>query len=381
MLFSDLNSLNEIISTTVRIHGTQYHDDNDPEVDRILNSSPPINESVLQTSYEYETMKTFNSQQKSYIYEDSAPATRQINNNLIHNNVTEAGTTSSSIINNANTIGTTTKNIPLSFTASKVPKKADLQKVKSLLTASLQNASNATANGAMGGGGGGGGKIKLTIYLPDFSPMNILCSDADTFDRVLRKILNQHKEDAKIPPLYYTNPEYYELRMHEGEGEPDRDFPALDRNKLLKAFNEKEYCLCQKEGLKISKNTLSSNKGDQSPQVNGNRHGSVAVPYEADILTIVIPGIAEAVKLPFDPVFMLSDGSGGDCGRDTEYSNRPSERERLFRDILPDIKETVEHRNPGYKLRLCTDEFVFVVPPDEQARFKVTTDHHIDMIT
>ena len=46
-------------------------------------------------------------------------------------------------------------------------------------------------------------------------------------------------------------------------------------------------------------------------------------------------------------------------------------RDRLFRDILPDIKSALESRNKDYKLRLCTDEFVFVVPVDEQAKFKV----------
>ena len=30
-----------------------------------------------------------------------------------------------------------------------------------------------------------------------------------------------------------------------GDGEPDKDFPALDRNKNLKGFNLTEYCLCE----------------------------------------------------------------------------------------------------------------------------------------
>ena len=65
----------------------------------------------------------------------------------------------------------------------------------------------------------------------------------------------------------------YELRMHEGlavhdmavcfpllpltrnthgttvfllgDGEPDKDFPALDRTKIIKQFNLNEYCLCE----------------------------------------------------------------------------------------------------------------------------------------
>lgn len=33
-----------------------------------------------------------------------------------------------------------------------------------------------------------------------------------------------------------------------GDGEPDRDFPALDPEKLLSDFNLDEYCLCVVEG-------------------------------------------------------------------------------------------------------------------------------------
>jgi hypothetical protein len=32
-----------------------------------------------------------------------------------------------------------------------------------------------------------------------------------------------------------------------GDGEPDRDFPALDLSKKLKNFNLDDYCLCEIE--------------------------------------------------------------------------------------------------------------------------------------
>lgn len=34
------------------------------------------------------------------------------------------------------------------------------------------------------------------------------------------------------------NAKCYELRMHEESGIPDEDFPALDRSRLIKNFNE-----------------------------------------------------------------------------------------------------------------------------------------------
>ena len=38
----------------------------------------------------------------------------------------------------------------------------------------------------------------------------------------------------------------------QGDGEPDEDFPALDRKRILKQFgNVSEYCMCRKSGVPV----------------------------------------------------------------------------------------------------------------------------------
>ena len=124
MIFSDLNALNEIIAITIRTN-SKYHDDNDPEIDRFLNSSPTINESMLQASYEYESMRNYQARQnamgatndKPYIYDDSGNITQQKPNDTNNSNSTKTN-------NNI-----TTKNTPLTFTTAKIPQKNDLKKL------------------------------------------------------------------------------------------------------------------------------------------------------------------------------------------------------------------------------------------------------------
>ena len=75
------------------------------------------------------------------------------------------------------------------------------------------------AKASAGGGqanGGGGKKIKLTIYLPDLSPLEIQVSETENFEGVILSVLKQHQEECRKPELYYHCPEMYELRMHEG---------------------------------------------------------------------------------------------------------------------------------------------------------------------
>ena len=60
------------------------------------------------------------------------------------------------------------------------------------------------------------GKIKLTIYLPDYSEMEVYASPDTSISDLIRIILKQHEDEDIHPPLDYRNPHYYELRMHEG---------------------------------------------------------------------------------------------------------------------------------------------------------------------
>jgi hypothetical protein len=45
-------------------------------------------------------------------------------------------------------------------------------------------------------------------------------------------------------------PSFVNIALITGDGEPDRDFPALGAEKLLSDFNLDEYCICAVEGRK-----------------------------------------------------------------------------------------------------------------------------------
>ena len=69
--------------------------------------------------------------------------------------------------------------------------------------------------------------------------------------------------------LHAHAPQCYELRLHEGDGDPDEDFPALERSRQVKNFgdgDEYEYVLCLIAGAEvppqdsISRNVTSSSR-------------------------------------------------------------------------------------------------------------------------
>ncbi|GLD97617.1 hypothetical protein PINS_up006307 [Pythium insidiosum] len=95
----------------------------------------------------------------------------------------------------------------------------------------------------------GGAVLHLTIYLPSRQEMKIDLYDTSTVDESIQEILRTHQTDARQPPLYYGHPECYELRLHDSDGYPDEDFPALDRSRKIKNFGDAgghEYCLCER---------------------------------------------------------------------------------------------------------------------------------------
>jgi hypothetical protein len=92
------------------------------------------------------------------------------------------------------------------------------------------------------------GKIKLTIYLPDTESMKVYAPKNCTFGQLIEIILKEHENQEIQPPLEYDQLGLYELRIHESDGEPDRDFAALDAKNFVKDFNlGDEYCLCEIE--------------------------------------------------------------------------------------------------------------------------------------
>lgn len=92
------------------------------------------------------------------------------------------------------------------------------------------------------------GKVKLTVYLPDYSNLNVFASEKMTISDLRNLILEEHLEQGLMPPLNYNNPNMYELRMTDGDGEPDRDFPALGLTQRLGELGIDEVCICVIEG-------------------------------------------------------------------------------------------------------------------------------------
>ncbi|RYH15844.1 hypothetical protein EON65_31010, partial [archaeon] len=90
--------------------------------------------------------------------------------------------------------------------------------------------------------------LPFVIYLPDTSSMTVYVRETGTFGDLLKVILEEHKRQNLQPSLNYSSIDLYELRIHEGDGEPDRDFDAFNNDKPLKQYEMDEYCLCYKEG-------------------------------------------------------------------------------------------------------------------------------------
>jgi len=119
-------------------------------------------------------------------------------------------------------------------------------------------------------------QLSLTIYLPNGDSIIVFVPETSIVQDVIRQTLQSHQKKKLMPALEYTRPYLYELRIHEGmlcytmlchsrclspstislllhdasgDGEPDRDFPALELKKYLSDFNLDEYCLCEVEGM------------------------------------------------------------------------------------------------------------------------------------
>ena len=80
--------------------------------------------------------------------------------------------------------------------------------------------------------------------------MQVYASMDSTIGELIKTILKQHESEDLDPPLDYSTPNRYELRMHEGDGEPDRDFPAYNLEQLLRNIESDEFCLCEIEDNK-----------------------------------------------------------------------------------------------------------------------------------
>ena len=181
------------------------------------------------------------------------------------------------------------------------------------------------------------GKVKLTIYLPDYTSMKVYINDTSTFGDLITLVLYLHKDSAKKPPLMYDNPEFYELRMHEGDGDPDYDFAALDKKKKIRNHNENEYCVCEVKNLKYLQATALT-QGNISSR--------------------------------------SSKGLGGDNTVTVHYNNSEMVLtygdDTTLRDLLPMMEK--KHR-----LRLFTEEYSFYIYNREEQAKKMLTSPLVDI--
>jgi hypothetical protein len=338
MIFDDIFELNTLISLgRSSTRGRRFHDSHDPEVNRLFNSSPPMS----QTASTYEGESLMKTGEKSMAATKSEVKTDRKGVTIID-------------ILKPNLDGDAAVFAPLPVSG----KSTFASNLSSLLEAKPSSGLMSSSSGK---------RVKLTIYLPDQSPFEVTVSENDCFEDVINTVLKCHKEADLRPELYYHCPEMYELRMHEGDGEPDRDFPALDKRKSLKSFNLNEYCLCETDeeylnieneeidtalaGVKMGRfgdergdrnydDTRDSDFGDvASSQHNTSSHANVG----DDAILIIIPN-ADNLKLAVD-------------------------EDTTLKGLLPQIAELLACR--GHKLRLHADEFSFVLTPDDQARLKV----------
>jgi hypothetical protein len=315
MLFGDDIALLEFIHLT-RGADRVFRDDKDPDVDQLLNSSPPL--TGQSATFDIDS---------SYLaknFEDDIPIEENTTINIKTLKTTpnknlfpipiEGDNIFSPIIINKKEVDL---NIIKMETVSKL---TQLLEAKKEIDKTEQNDV---------------GKTKLSIYLPDFSSMTILVHDSNTFHEIIKKILTVHKTTYIQPPLRHTSPQLYELRMHEGDGEPDRDFPALDRTKQLKQFNESEYCLCE-----IEDEDEDFQGGTSMLNAPLTRDRSQTIVIDATKISVQIPNVGE-VKIPF-------------------FDNT------RFRDLLLEISK--KHR-----LGLLTDEYQFsIANVEDQTRLKMS---------
>lgn len=99
------------------------------------------------------------------------------------------------------------------------------------------------------------GYIPLTIYLPGKEKCVTYIHLSSQIKQLIFTVI---KENIKFITSNNLPDEskYYELRMHELDGEPDEDFPAYDNGQLIKDIigddedtRETTFCMCIKEDI------------------------------------------------------------------------------------------------------------------------------------
>jgi hypothetical protein len=86
-----------------------------------------------------------------------------------------------------------------------------------------------------------GPQVQITVFLPNRKPMELRVSKTATILQIIGAVV----ERAGSKGLGRRGRvEDYELRLHDTDGLPDEDFPAIDTTSLVVEIGSTEFCLC-----------------------------------------------------------------------------------------------------------------------------------------
>lgn len=238
------------------------------------------------------------------------------------------------------------------------------------------------------------------MYLPDYTSLKVYVKEKCTFGELIKQVLAEHKQQGLQPPLDYDEPENYEVRIHEGDGEPDRDFQAFELDKTLKQYDIDECCLCLIEDrggayFESGASRFSSNpfqsidmSGRSAPAVHRDRRDS-STSNLGDLIKGGSSGYIQDVSskrleardfVDFAASSKTDDPraryQSEDADPDTvtirfpngQQVSVPVDENTTLRDLLPLITKL----HPLTKLRLYTDEYIFVISSQDQKRLQVS---------
>ena len=193
------------------------------------------------------------------------------------------------------------------------------------------------------------GAIKLTIYLPDCTPMVIYTSETSTYEQVIAKVIAAHKQKGIQPPLRYDDPSFYELYLNEGDGIPDRDF-VFRKTQKISDNKVDEYCLCEidedeEDGVQT---TASFSLGHRQSSLRFDSFGSSS-------------SLNQSASQPNTVIVSIPTSKGESITVKIGYDETTT-----MKQLLIDLVEKKKH-----KIRLYTEEFSFIVSSDDQSRLKL----------
>lgn len=409
MIFDDLLAVNTIIS--LGLTDRKSRDERDPEVERWFNSSPPLLEQCIM----FDRARVIGNGKKVEAKDDVAVS--------VDDESLDVEAEEKKADNKAAAFRRRLASISMEDCFRPVPLPC------------RGSSDSAEEHGRSGGGGCGGKKVsaltelltlsapnttQLTIYLPAFTTMSLYAADSSNFEEIKMLIMRVHEQQKVQPPLHYHAVDYYEIRMHEGDGEPDMDMPALGRTKTLAQYKvDNEYCLCEVEGKSVppppprQSPTLGSTSSsffppmsialppvppsyNASPALGGGmgfmpatrkpaRGTAPPVAYDPDAAareTAAVMRIPESSANSFNSSCFSTASS--DCrfasGRNFDRANSMVETIKIIvgyvhetveihpnmmlRDLLPEI-------NKKNRLRIFSDEFAFALTEEDQARLKI----------